>query len=526
MDVLLDFDPARDLNSVPEPVRLEMAARGLDDTYYLATVVLGYEALRPNTHGPLCAFLDTCTAHRRLIQMPRSHFKTTCVTIAHRIQEVLKDTSRRILIIGDADTNAQKHLLKIKQHFERNRLLRWLYPNQVWEDPWAQATEWSKVRLYLPTKAVHGEPTFDTAGARGAVVSRHFDTINPDDIIGEKEAYSPTDMDRTIEWVTGLESLLVPPIAQGQIDIPSTYWRTDDVYAFLERFYGGGHEQIETGPFSYQKGSLAVFRRGVLEDGKLIFPEAIEMEFIERLQQENPERFAAQYANNPYDSKLTFFSPKYIRNYEWRVPGQVLTYTEGDMTHIVHVANLTKYSFCDPRGSDSKRFRSSKASVVTTGYDPLTGRIFVLDTWIQRQAPHLLISEIIRQNEFWMPEVFSIEANGLQGMVKFWLDERVEREGRVGVPYQPYIPKGPKTESDRRIRGLQPLWRAGHIYTHRSQVELHSEYAAWPRGSADGLDSLAQGLDWWPIGFQHVEQEMMDQYEQRLRESRSVATGY
>lgn len=526
-----DFSSKADLRQVPEAIRLAMRQRALDETYYLAYNIMGFDKLTVRTHGPLCTFIDTCPIKRRLIQHPRSTFKSTIVTVTKRTQDALRDPTVRILIVGDTDTNAAKHLRKIRIQLERNRLLRWLFPDRVWEDT-KDAMAWSEKQLYLPSNALHGEPTFDIVGAGGGVVSRHFDIINADDIIGEKDAYSPVDMDRKIEWFTGLESLFVPPLDERQMDIPSTYWRRDDVYSFAETFYGMGADPIPTGPYSYVRGKIAVFRRGAIENGESIFPEGLSEDFLSRLQEENPERYAAQYANNPTSSKLTFFHPEY-RKY-WKPLNE-----EGTLLRIEHdrgnglieyetidTRKLQKISFCDPHagGSQARRFKSARGAVLTTGCDS-KGRIFILDAWIRMAKTNEIVDEVIRQNEKWEPEVFSIESNGFQRMLHFWLEERVERDFLKPIPYHLYQPKGDK-DGDQRIRGLQPLYRAGHIYHGPGMFELEEEYLAWPRGRKDGLDALAQGLELWDTGWDLVSSEVVDEYTRAMSEMRSLVTGY
>ena len=523
------FDPfsKSDLLYVPAHVKEVMRYRATHETFYLAYNILGFDKLTVATHGPLCKFLDTCHYKRRLIQHPRSTFKTTITTVTKRLQDYLIDDTVRILIVGNSDTNARKHLGKIKLQLEKNRLLRFLFPERFWDDT-AEATEWSQKALYCPTKAVHGEPTFDTGGATSAIVSRHYDIINADDIIGEEEAYSEVEMDRITEWSTGLESLFVPPVDQRQLDMPSTYWRKDDVYAFLEEFYGKGEEPVRTGPYSYVRGNLAVFRRGAIENGVSIFPEGLPMEFLQRLQEHNPERYAAQYANNPLSSSLTTFRPEYRKWYnvnphnEW-----VITVRhEKDEIEFIRVESLYRVSLCDPHAGGSKRkFKSTRAAVITTGVDARRQRIFILDCWIKKAPTNELVDEILRQNEKWHPEVFSIEANGLQKMLKYWIDERVERDYRQSVPYEPYMPQGDK-EGEFRIGGLQPLYRAGQIYHGHGMLELEEEYLSYPRGLRDGLDCLAQGLRYWNVGWDSIAQEDMDDWEDRLKEVRNVVTGY
>lgn len=512
-------------------IRAQMRERFLSESYYAATVVLGYRAMNPRTHAPICRFIDTCTATRRLIQDPRSHFKTTIKTITHGIQRLLRKPGVRRLIVGDTDTNAQKHLGKIKNHFERNALLRWLFPEQIWDDP-GQSPLWTKQELVLKHNLMHGEPSLAAFGAGSAVVSWHFDEIDVDDLIADDEYLSETEMAKTIEWSTGLESLFATdePIESKQLDVVGTYWKTNDAYSHFEKYFGGTHEQIPTGPHSYQKGPLAVFRRGARVDGKIIFPEAISETFLQRLQQINPERYAAQYANDPYDAATAYFKKEYLKYYTWAIANDLVNirHTDGRFERL-KVAELEVLSFCDPHaGGPAKtgRFRmGGRAAVITTGTHRPTGRVIILDACIRKMPTDQLITEIIRQNELWMPEVFSIEGNGLQKMIRPWLDERVVNEGRPSVPYHAYIPQGDK-DGERRIRGLQPLARAGQFFLQEGFTELIEEFTSWPNGLKDGLDCLAQGLGSWGVGFSDVEDEMIEEMERKNRERCSTDTGY
>lgn len=521
-----------------ERVRLGMRTRALSSTWYMAKVVCGYDKLIPDTHLPLCEFLDTCKASRRLIQMPRSHFKSTIVTIVHKLKLVLADPTLRILIVGDTGPNAQKHLAKIKNQIETNPLLRWLFPDRIWQDT-GKAPSWSKEALFFPINqdgepAHHGEPTFDAIGAGGAVVSRHYDVINADDLIGEDEYYSETEMSKKIDWFSGIESLFVPPAENKLMDIPSTYWRTDDIYAFAEEFYGKNQEPIQTGPFSYQKGELAVFRRGNIEDGQPIFPKekgGFSLEFYSRLRESNPERYAAQYANNPKSSENAYFRPEYLRFYNLRdeegkwLSLEIKDPITGSLVYsTVDTSVLPKFSFCDPHAGGTNKFRGSRAAVLTTAVDIRYPRIYIIDCWIKKSPTGGIIDEIFRQNDKWQPEIFSVEANGLQKMLKYWIDERTERDRRESVPYVPFIPQGDK-DGERRIKGLQPLFRAGQIWMQRGFTELLEEYASWPRGLKDGLDALAQGLGYWSTGLE-VSDEDYEAYEASVLRERGILTGY
>lgn len=355
-------------------------------------------------------------------------------------------------------------------------------------------------------------------------------------------------MERKIDWFSGLEALFVPPVDQGQMDIPSTFWRVDDVYAFAESFFGHDEDAVPTGPYSYRRGELDVFRRGAIEGGQPIFPGAVTLQYLMRLQEKNPERYAAQYANNPFAAGVSYFRPEYRKWYEIAAYDrrELLTGTESQTTEsipvmgkIEHDSKFTElfsmsdgqvFTMCDPHagGSKRKRFKGGRAAVITVLAQVPKERLILLDVWIKRATTDVIVDELFRQNARWNPELVSVEANGLQKMLKYWIDERTERANYPPIPYQPYIPKSEK-DSDLRIKGLQPLFRAGQILARKEFVELWEEYQAWPRGSQDGMDCLAQILEYADIGWDATRLEELDEVEDalmRMRSNRNVATGY
>src|SRR5690606_26332052 len=170
-----------------ENLRQKMRRRGREDTFYLSTVILGYEDLTPETHGALCRFLDKATYNRRMILMPRSHFKTTIAIVAHSIRLVLSNPEIRILIVSDNDYNASLTLGEISNHFKFNELFRWLYPELIPDD--FSKTRWNSSEIQVKRKKPWKEPTILAAGAFGGVESKHFDVIKADDLVVEKHIH-------------------------------------------------------------------------------------------------------------------------------------------------------------------------------------------------------------------------------------------------------------------------------------------------------------------------------------------------
>ncbi len=507
-----------------EALRLKMRKRGLEDFYFFTKAILGYRKLTKHTHGALCRFLQTCPLNRRLVQMPRGHYKTTISTISLNIWRAIKDPNIRILIVAGTGGNAERFILEIRKHFESNELFRWLYPESIPDD--FHKARWNNSELELKRTAYWREPTFDAIGAGGMVESRHYDVITGDDMIGEKEFNSDAEMMKRIEWVSGIESLLIN--SKMYIDFVGTYWRKGDVYDYIRQFYGGDKESKPIGPHAMLKGDIAIFHRGMIENGELIFPEEFDMKFVLRLMKNNPERYAAQYANDPVSSGMTVFQKEWLRYFtlEKDEGGNpwicIWDKQTGTMIKRLDPREMRIMVLYDPAKSETKKACRNAMHVVAKGGGP---DIFVLDSFVGMYKPNEAVDLIFNIDKEWRPEFFSIEGVGYQGALKYWIAERAETEGLPYPPILEYHP-GSQQSKDQRIRGLQPMARNGHIWLQESQLELIEEFTFYPNFRyVDAIDALAQGLEYWENSFDEAAET-----ESRIREEARLsaidATGY
>lgn len=492
--------PVSNLPKVPadrtESVRLELAERGKSDLYFLCKVILGYDRLTPHTHLALCKFIQTCPLRRRKIHMPRGHFKTTIFTIGETIRDILNDPDIRILLVASTSRNAERFLSEIRKHFEANEFLRWLYPEVIPSD--FNLVTWNNQEITVKRTTFWREPTIDTIGARGNVESRHYSIIRADDLIGRREYESETEMEKTIEWSDGLEALLIDP--SYQLDVIGSKWTMSDVYAHIERFYSGDEPPQEIGPYAYIRGEIAVFSRGDKENGQPIFPERFTLRYLNRLQSRNPEFYAAQYANNPIAPGLATFREEWWKT-AFREGNEVVVYEPASGRELFRrsIFDLRRFALVDPAVAKNKK-KNCRNSMLMIGVAELGRRgkwIFILDSKIGHYSPTEMVDTIYGWDELWKPEFFSVEAVAYQAAIKFWLEDRAEREFLICPSIIEWLPESDVIK-DQRIKGLQPFYRAGMIFAVGDHAELKDEFIFHPRAQfRDGLDSLAQGPAYW-----------------------------
>jgi hypothetical protein len=479
-----------------EELRREMANRGRQDLYFLTKVILGYTKLTPHTHAALCRFLQGAKFPRRMLLMPRSHYKTTIATIAHTIYLILNDPEIRILIIADTGTNAQRFMREIRNHFESNELFRWLYSELVPED--FSKTIWNNEEIVVRRASHWREPTVDAIGAMGGVESRHYDYIKADDLITEKAIRSDADLENRIEWFKGIESLLVSP--KDTIDVVGSRKRQADLYEFVEKFFGGRNTPARAiGPHAVAKGQIAIFSRQAIEEGKPIFPEEVPLSFLVRLRTEAPERYNAQYANNPRATGLTTFRDEWKRFPRFLPDGKIELRHNNELLETINPWAIDRYVLYDPAVAETKKSCRNAILVVGKGEGP---HRVILEGHIGHYTPDAAVDLIFDIEKRWKPSFFLIEKRGFQGALKYWIEDRALREFLPIPSILEYPIRGQSNTEiakGERIKGLQPFFRAGFIWVPEDLVEFWDEYDFYPRSQfVDGLDALSFGLDVWP----------------------------
>ena len=493
---------------VNEDTRQQMRELGKNNLYYLCKVILGYDKLVPHVHMPMCEFADTVKANRRLKLMPRTHFKTTIWTIALTIQDIIKDCNVTILIVADTGTNASRFMREIQQHFEMNELFRWLYPEIIPKN-FTKAT-WSQTEMIVPRTKVRREPTVDAIGAMGGIESRHYDIIRPDDLVTEKCIHSDVEMDKLNTWAGGLESLLNSEIT-GLIDFTGSRKKKGDLYEVQTKRYGDGFESQDIGPHATQVGELATFWRRDIEEGQPIFPEQNSMGFLMRLKKFDPQRYHAQYANSPKGTGLNTYNDEQLRFWRWSDDRRtIICAHEGEQFLKVSPWGGERIIVYDPSRAEHKGSSQNSILVILKGY-PLPFRI-VLEAHIGHYPPDEAIDHLFRLNKKWKPTIVSVEHRGFQGAVKYWVEEKAERDGLDVPPIILWPPKGSEKAQwakDEHIKAVQPLVNSNLVWLHKSQTELIEQFEFHPNVRYDdGVDSFSQTLDYWPALMS--EAEMME----------------
>lgn len=230
---------------------------------------------------------------------PRGHGKSTIGDVDFCITKVLRNPDIRIMIGSKTQTQASAFLKEIRTHFEQNVNLIRIFGDwkksrdNVWNDK-----EFTVNRRTMIKK----EATVSALGASGAVVSKHFDIIIGDDLVGFENARTEAQRKVLKEW---FYSSLYPTLEpDGEIHILGTRYSPMDFYEDLikSKNYKVNVQQAITvkdgQEYSLWESKFSLEKlRSIREEAGLII-------------------FNMQYQNNTELAKGKIFKYKYFKHFE------------------------------------------------------------------------------------------------------------------------------------------------------------------------------------------------------------------
>jgi len=536
-------------NPQAELDKLRELAQG--DLYVFAKGVLGFDWLVPEIHQPLCRLLElyngwsTTLAHPRTtyeqvlrdkhvrpvqtdeqieklltvglkrlgVLLHRTWLKTTLCSIAYPVWRAVREPNFRALLAQNTFKNACSKNKVTKALFEKCSLLQALWPTLM---PTSQCS-WSAESLCVNRTKPWAESTFEAAGTRTQVTSRHYDLVLEDDTVAPdkddlgEDALMPSkdDVAQAIGW-----HQLVPPlllnVLESQNLIVATRWYVEDLIAWsLKKEKGfvwymrACREDVLGNPDPH--GEVQYHQR---------FNDEVLADLADRM---GPYLFSCLYLNTPLNSDNMTFRPEWIQWCEqW--PRAMVFFTSVDPAGISARADSdTDYN-----------------TVVTCGKDLVTGRIYVVDYYHERMSgtdtkgsPGDLIQAIFDHVRRWAPVKVKIETVAYQATLAYYVRERMRKDSLYFMVEDCPHPRGSK---EARIRSLQPMFASGAILMRSYMQAMANELLAFPFGKHDDLiDALAMQLDMWtatpvaakPHEYSYDEDPMsVDAAAKSLRDSR------
>ena len=318
----------------PDTSRLVVAELGRGDRFFLLTHLLNradavnqwlYERCREVEAEP-----DGC-----LDLWAREHYKSTIITFAGSIQEIVKDSNITIGIFSHTKPIAKAFLRQIKRELETNEVLKDVYPDILWKEPYRESSLWSEEGIIVKRNTNPKEATVEAWGlVDGQPTSKHYKLRIYNDVVVKESVSTAEQILKTTDGWELSQNLASTGEKLGRQWHEGTRYHFADTYKVIldkgvvrQRIYPA----TDTGT----------------PDGKPVFWNAEVWEEKKKLN--GPYHTACQLLLNPLAGSEQDLKPEWIRTWE------------------VRPLTLNIYILCDP--ADSKEKGTSNTAMAVIGLD-------------------------------------------------------------------------------------------------------------------------------------------------------------
>lgn len=194
------------IRSLPEEGQRQINRRlAKTDLFYLLTVILGRKDAFRQWLLDRCNEVQT-NPNGHLDLWARGHYKSTTITFALTIQDILKDPEVTIGIFSHSAKIAKDFLKQIRREFDDNALLKSLFPDIFWDNPNKESPSWNNEALIVKRSTNPKEATVEAHGVvDNQPTGKHFKILIYDDVVTRDSVYTPEMIRKTNEaWELSL----------------------------------------------------------------------------------------------------------------------------------------------------------------------------------------------------------------------------------------------------------------------------------------------------------------------------------
>lgn len=426
----------------------------------------------------------------------REGFKSSVITFALTIQDILKDPEITVGLASHTRPIAKAFLRQIKREFEANDTLKGWFPDILWANPQKESPKWSEDDgIVVRRKSNPKEATIEAWGVvDGQPTSKHYKLLIYDDIVTRESVSTPEMMAKTTEALALSFNL--------------------GAHGGRRRFIGTRYHYNDTYRVILQRGTVQPRIYPATDTGKVdgvpVFhtPEAL----AEKRRDMGPYVFGAQMLQDPTADETQGFKEEWLQHALPRPYG------------------LNIYLVFDPASAKKKDSDYTAGWCVGFGADR---NMYVLDMVRDRLSLTERADLVMNWHRKWQPLAVGYERYGMMADIEH-IRYRQEQEN-----YRfPIIELGGTMPKVDRIRRLVPWFEQGRVYLPPQMPKTNyegrtidlvesfktDEYIPFPVGMHDDmLDALARILDDempadWPMSG--------DVFDDEPQRSRRSSTGY
>lgn len=398
-----------------------IAELGRLDRFFLLSMLLGRsDAIKPWIYERCREVERDPDSHLDL--WSREHYKSTVITFAGAIHEIIKDPEVTIGIFSFNKATARKFLKQIKYELEANPKLLAAYPDVLWEKPDRDAPGWSEERgIVVKRKSNPKEATVEGHGLiEGMPTGAHYQLRIYDDVVTEEAVTTPEQMAKVTDaWRLSLNL----GREGGRVWYIGTRYHFNDTYRVMidekvavPRIYPGTDDGTPSG-------NPVLFSRQWLDDRR----------------NQGPYIFSCQILQNPVADEAQGFAREWLEHYKSE-----------------NADAMTRYILVDPASEKKKSSDFSAFFVVGLGADR---NYYVLDIIRDRMNLTERAETLFSLHRKWKPLRVGYEKYGKDSDIQHFEDRMTRENYRFTIQ-----PLGGNMKKEDRIRRLIPLFEQGRLF--------------------------------------------------------------
>ncbi len=437
------------------------------EPFYLAHQLLGFKDLYEYLHGDLMDFIVKADEEnwKTLIELPRSHYKSSIATTVRSVRWILMDQDVTIGLGSATLKDCKAFGRDIRGRLERSDELKLLFPDIFWPNAKKAEEKWTEEEFTVRRTGFQREATVTLFGLEDDMpTGKHFKKLLLDDVVNRENVRTPERIEKINLNANLLPPLLVTP--EMPIHFVGTPYHLHDYYAKLEADAG-----------------YKCYIRPAFEHNSPIFPTKFSKAILEELRNRNGNYlFDSQYMMKRQSDADKKFKREWLK---W------------DETPILPGTPGYNFFLCvDPANARLKDSDFTSMSVFAVDWE---WNLHLVDGLHDKMNPFERITAAMAFARKWKITYCSWEAIGFQQTDCFWLN-RMMREKAYFFPV--FEVSHHKENKDTRIMGIQPVMQAGRFFVPRAGIPYRRVWVNPDDTLGQDVDVLQMGLtemDFYPM---------------------------
>lgn len=413
----------------------------------------------------------------------RGHWKSTIVTIAETIQDLMENPNETVCILSYNRSLAQKFLKTIANIFEQSEFLRFLFPWIIPAEPSKEAFRWSEdAGLFLKRSGFQKEGSVEAWGLiDGMPTGSHFSKLIYDDVETERNITTPEMRQDIIEKFELSKSI---GSDGGRRRVIGTFYHHESLLTYLRDL-----RDPVTDNLIFETRIKPATDNGEPNGVPVLFSP----ERFSEVRAGDPYVFACQYLCNPTPLSDQKLNPNFLIDVE---PSKI-------------PKNLFRFMTIDPAGLDKDKGKKSDAwAILTFGVVPHrddagASDIYIIDLFIdtlnEESAPLKIVDMYLKGGLIRKVGVEKVGASTAEIHVKNALRAKGKILSTDNGSLEILRPQG-RDKAGRIASNLCWPLNNGKIFIStgidpKYKARLCDEMKKFPHWHDDGLDVLAYAYD-------------------------------